>query len=138
MSEYFPKPKSFGGRVKVDLDLYNYATEADFKNATGIDTSATGLNSLKSKVDELDVDKLVPVLVDSSKLSYEVKNDVKKKSEYYAIIKDIEDKIPDITNVAPITTLDKIKGVKGEISIIHNLATNSALNAKINEILLLT
>ena len=26
MSEYFPEPKSFGGRVKVELDLSNCAT----------------------------------------------------------------------------------------------------------------
>ena len=39
MSEYFPEPKSSGGRVKVELDLSNYATKADLKNATGVDTS---------------------------------------------------------------------------------------------------
>ena len=38
MSEYFPKPKSFGANVKVESDLSNYATEANLKNATGIDT----------------------------------------------------------------------------------------------------
>ena len=32
MSEYFPEPKSFGGRVKVELDLSNYARKADLKN----------------------------------------------------------------------------------------------------------
>ena len=31
MSEYFPKPKSLGGDEKVELDLSNYATEANFK-----------------------------------------------------------------------------------------------------------
>ena len=31
MSEYFPQPKSSGGRVKVELDLSNYATKADLK-----------------------------------------------------------------------------------------------------------
>ena len=36
MSEYFPEPKSSGGRVTVELDLSNYATKADFKNATGL------------------------------------------------------------------------------------------------------
>ena len=35
--------------------------------------------SLKCKVNELDVDKLVPVLVNLSKLSVAVKNDVVKK-----------------------------------------------------------
>ena len=39
MSEYFPKPKSLGANVNVELDLSNYATKADLKNATGFDTS---------------------------------------------------------------------------------------------------
>ena len=42
----------------------------------------TGLNSLKSKVDKLDVDKLVPFLVDLSKLSDVVKNDIGEKDVY--------------------------------------------------------
>ena len=36
---YFPVPKSLGGRIKVDLDLSNYATKADLINATRIGTS---------------------------------------------------------------------------------------------------
>ena len=32
MSEYFPKPKSLGGNVIVELDLSNYATKADLEN----------------------------------------------------------------------------------------------------------
>ena len=55
MSEYFPKPKSLGANVKVELDLSNYATKADLKNATGVDTSdfakKTDLTNLKSNVD---------------------------------------------------------------------------------------
>ena len=39
MSEYFPKTKCLGGNVKVELDLSNYATKADLRNATGVDTS---------------------------------------------------------------------------------------------------
>ena len=39
----------------------------------------TGSNSLESKVDRLDVDELVPVAVDLSKLSDVVKNYVVKK-----------------------------------------------------------
>ena len=39
MSEYFPKPKSLGGKLKVELDLSNYGKKADLKNAAGIDTS---------------------------------------------------------------------------------------------------
>ena len=39
MREYFLKPNSLGANLKVELDMSNNATKADFKNATGIDTS---------------------------------------------------------------------------------------------------
>ena len=39
MSECFPEPKSLEGRVKVELDLYNYAAKTDLKITTEIDTS---------------------------------------------------------------------------------------------------
>ena len=39
MSEYFPEPKCSKRRVNVELDLSNYATKADLKNSTGVDTS---------------------------------------------------------------------------------------------------
>ena len=57
MSEYFPKPKSLG--VQFELDLSNYKTKADLKNATGVDTSdiakKTDLAHLKSDADKLDI-----------------------------------------------------------------------------------
>ena len=37
MSEYFPESKSVGGRVKVELNLSNYATKADLKNTVGLE-----------------------------------------------------------------------------------------------------
>ena len=40
MSEYFPELKSSRRRAKVELDLSNYVTKADLKNATGVDTSS--------------------------------------------------------------------------------------------------
>ena len=62
MKGYFPESKSLGDRVKVELDLSNYATKADLKNATGVDTSkfAKKIDSadLKSNFDKLDIDKL--------------------------------------------------------------------------------
>ena len=39
MSKYFPELKSSGRRVKVEVDLSNYATKADLENATGVHTS---------------------------------------------------------------------------------------------------
>ena len=132
MSEYFPAPKYLGGKVKFELDLSNFATKTDLKNATGIDTSSfaekvnlanlksnvdkldidklkiipTNLSNLKSKTDKIDVDKLVPFLVDLSKLSNVVKNDIDKNDVYNAKIKKIEDKIPDITNLTSKSTLN--------------------------------
>ena len=52
------------------------------------------LSNLKSEVDKLGVEKLVPVPVDLSKLSDVVKNDVVKKDIFNAKIKIIGDKIP--------------------------------------------
>ena len=86
---------------------------------------------MKSKADKLDVDKLVLVPVDLSKLSDVVKNNVVKKDVYNANVKNIEDKIPDITNVAINTTFNaKINEVKKETPSFTNLATTTALNAK--------
>ena len=65
---------------------------------------------MKSKIDKLDVDKLVPIPIDWIKLSDVVKN--AKKDVHNAKIKNIEDKISDITI----------------------LATNATLNAKTNEV----
>ena len=39
LSEYFPESKSSRERVKIELDLSNYATKTDLKNAAGVDTS---------------------------------------------------------------------------------------------------
>ena len=78
MSQYFPKPyEPFGGDINVKVDLSNYALKADIKNIPHVDTSKFALKansaSLKTKVDKLDIDKLVPVPVDLSKLSDVVK-----------------------------------------------------------------
>ena len=78
MSQYFPKPfRSFRRNINVKVDLSNYATKADIKNISHVDTSSfalkTNLANLKTEVDKLDIDKLVSVPVDLSKLSDVVK-----------------------------------------------------------------
>ena len=78
MCQYFPKLfRSSGGNISVKVDLSNYATKTDLKNVTPVDTASfalkTNLACLKTEVDKLDVDKLVPVPVDLSKLSDVVK-----------------------------------------------------------------
>ena len=140
--------------MKVELDISNYATNADLKNAAGFDRSKfanwkssvhkldidkfknvpTNLSNLKSKIDKLDVDKVIPALVDLSKLSDLVRNNAVKWDVCNAKIKNIEGKIPDITNLATNITLNvKIHEVKKEIPSIINLATID-LNTKINEV----
>ena len=75
--------KPFGGDINVKVDLSNYATKTDIKNISHVDTSSfalkSNLASLKTEVDKLDIDKLVLVSVDLSKLNDVVKNDVAKK-----------------------------------------------------------
>ena len=62
--------------------------------------------------------------------SLNVKNDV-----HNATMKNIEDKVPDITNLATNTTLNtKTNEVKGKMPIITNSATTAALITKINEV----
>ena len=46
----------------------------------------TNLANLETKVDKLDIDKLVPVLADLSKLSDVVKNDIVKKTVYDKLV----------------------------------------------------
>ena len=88
MSQYFPKPFNthFGDSIKVKTDLSNYATKADIKNISHVDTSSfalkTNLANLKTEVDKLVIDNLKPVPTDLSKLSNVVKNDVVKKTDY--------------------------------------------------------
>ena len=91
MSQYFPKPhEPFGGDINVKVDLSNYATKTDIKNISHVDTSSfalkTNLANLKHEVDKLDIDKLVPVPTDLSKLSDVAKKAVVKKDVYDKLV----------------------------------------------------
>ena len=91
MSKFFPEPyKPFGGDINVKVDLSNYATKTDIKNISHVDTSSfalkTNLANLKTEVDKLDINKLVPVPTDLSKLSNVVKNDAVKKTVYDKLV----------------------------------------------------
>ena len=102
-----PKIPKFVRTSFMDDPLSNYATEADIRHISDVDTSSfalksnlaswktdvdklnidklktvpTNLCNLKSKVDKLDIDKLAPVPVNLSNLSNVVKNEVVKKTE---------------------------------------------------------
>ena len=158
MIQYFPKPFNahLGDSIKVKTDLSNYATKTDIKNISHFDTSSfalkTNLASLKIDVDKLDIDKLVLIAVDLSKLSDIIKNDVVKKNvynklvakvdnidtsdfvlktNYNAKITELENKIPDISNLATKTALTT---VENKIPSVSNLAKKTGYNTKVTEI----
>ena len=161
MNQYFPKPyEPFGGDINVRVDLSNYATKDDIKNITHVDTSSfalkTNLANLKSEVDKLDVDKLMPLPTDLSKLSDVVKNDVVKKTDYNKLvtkvdnidtsglvkktdyntkITEIEDKMPDSSSLVKKTDYNtKITDIEDKIPDTSNLATKIALTTVENKI----
>ena len=152
MSQYFPKPyKSFERNINVKVYLSNYTVTTDLKNILYVDTSSfalkTNLASLKTEVDKLYIDKLVPVPVNLSKISDVVKNDVVKKNVYDRLVAkvnnidsnafvlktkyqtdktELEKEIPDKTNLVKQI---KITDLENKISVVSGFATKSALNA---------
>ena len=165
MSQYFPKSfKSFGRNLNVKVDLSKYATNADIKNISHVDTSSFALKknlaNLKTKVDKLDIDKLVPVPADLRKLSDVVKNGVVKKTTYDKLVakvnavplnnidtsrfvlktkydtdkSELENKIPDTSGLVKKTDYDaKISELKNKIPDISDLATKTALTTVENK-----
>ena len=155
MSQYFPKPyEAFSRDINVKVDLSNYATKADIKNISHVDTSSfalkSNLASLKTEVDKLDIDKLVPLQVDLGKLSDEVKSDVKKtvydklvvkvnnidtsrlvlKNEYDTDKTELKNKIPDTRCLVKKTDYNaRITATEFQLPSISGLATNAALTA---------
>ena len=119
----------------LKTNLANLKTEVDKLDIDKLKSLPNNLSILKMKVDKLDIDKLLPLPADLSKLSNVVKNQVVKKTEYDAKIKNIEGKISDINNLATKSTLNtKINEVKNEIISITGLATTSALTTVENKI----
>ena len=157
MSQYFPKLyEPFGGDINVKVDLSNYATKTDIKNISHIDTSSfalkSNLTSLKTEVDKLDINKLVPVPVDLSKLSDVVKNDVVKKDVYDKLVTKVNNintsdfvlkttystdktelgkKIPDVNDFVKKVKLSKLENKIPDVS---SLATKTALTTVENKI----
>ena len=157
MSQYFPKPfRSFGGNINVKVDLSNYATKADIKNITHVDSSSFALKanlaSLKAEVDKLDTDKLASAPVDLSKVSDVVKNDVVKKTVYDKLAANVnnidtndfvlktkqqtdktelEKKIPDVTDFVRKIKLNELEN---KIPDANSLVTKTALTAVENKI----
>ena len=107
-------------------NLTNLKSDVDKSDIDRLKSVLSNLCNLKIKADKTDVEKLVPVPVDLSKLIDVVKNVIKKDLCNFQL-KNIQDKIPDITNLATNTTLNaKINQIKNERPNITKLATTAA------------
>ena len=80
-------------KITLELDLSNYATKANLKKATAVDSSGfvknTDLAGFKSGFDRLDIDELKTTPLDLSKLTNVVKNLVVKKTVYDELVKKV-------------------------------------------------
>ena len=144
MSQYFPPYRSSRSRVKVELDLKNYATKSDLCNISHVDVSSfalkTNLASLKTEVDKIDIDKLKTVPIDLSKLSNVVKNDVVKKTEYDKLVAKVNGIDP--TGFVKKTKYEqygadlekKMSDVDKKIPNVNSFITKTIFNAKVTEI----
>ena len=146
--------------MKVELDLFNYATKADLKNATGVDTSdfakmtylgnsksdvnkldidklktvPSNLSNLKSKEDKLDIGKLETTPVDWSKESNVVKNNVVKKTEYDELVKNVHSiKTTDTSDlVKNLTITQKVMKLKIKLILIMIMINILLLKKSLN------
>ena len=142
MSQYFPKPyEPLGGDIS-HVNTSSFALK-------------TNLASLKTEVYKLDIDKLVPVPVDLSKLSDIVKHDVVKKDVYDKLVAKVnnidtsefvlktkfdtnksesENKIPDASGLVKKTDYNtKFTEIEGKIPDVTNLATKASLTTVENK-----
>ena len=118
--------------MKAELNLSNYATKANLKNATGVDKK-TDLANLKSDVDKLDIDKLknvtsglrswkskvgkldiVKLETTPIELSEVIKNDAVKNTKYHELVKKVSNII---SNINTTDTSDLVKKVDNDTKI---------------------
>ena len=137
MSQYLPKPfRNFGGNNNIKVDLSSYATKTDLKNVMHVDTSSFALKknsaSLKTEVDKLDIDKLVPVSVELSKLSDVVRNDIVKKAMYDKLVAKVNN--ADTSGFVLKTEYETDKpGWENKVPVTSRLVKKTDYNAKIIE-----
>ena len=135
MSKYVPPYNDSSEKIKVELDLSNYATKKDIKDITHIDASGfaskTNLAALKTEVDKIDTDKLKTTPDDLAKLSNVVKNDVVKKTDYNAKVSDIETQIA-AANKNVLDNLADIKVLKTKTVDTSNFVTRTKFSTDTN------
>ena len=170
MSYYPVKDSRIRDKIKVVLDLSNYATKKELDQATSVDASdlaakkdifvlkdeveklgisklvnlSRSLSNLKTKVDDLDVDKLKAVPSNLKKISDVVDKDVFNSTKSKTLktkVKNLERKILDVTTVIRINQYntdkqnlkEKIGDVDEKVIDASAFVTKTILNTKINE-----
>ena len=109
---YYPEPDNhITNKIKVELELSDYATKKDLDHATSVDTSYLAAKKdfivLKPEVDKLDINKLVNVSTSSNNLETEV-NDLDVKLKTVPVdLKKLSDALDN--EVAKNTTLNTLK-----------------------------
>ena len=103
---YFPEPSTCSeNKVKVEIELSNYVTKSDFKNAAGVGTSKfakkVDLANLNSGTDKLYIGKLETTPTDLTKLSNIVNNEF-VKNIYIEMVKKLN-------AIETIDTIDLVK-----------------------------
>ena len=123
MSQYLPKPfRNFGGNNNIKVDLSSYATKTDLKNVMHVDTSSFAV----------DIDKLVPVSVELSKLSDVVRNDIVKKAMYDKLVAKVNN--ADTSGFVLKTEYETGKpGWENKVPVTSRLVKKTDYNAKIIE-----
>ena len=170
MSYYPEKDSHIRDKVKVELDLSNYEAKKELDQATSVDASdlaakkdlfvmkdeveklgisklvnfSRNLSNLKTKVDDLDVDKLKAVPSNLKKISdvvdKEVFNSTKSKT-LKTKANNLERKILDVTTVIHINQYntdkqnleEKIGDIDEKVVDASGLVTKTILNTKISE-----
>ena len=170
MSYYPEKDSHIRDKVKVELDLSNYEAKKELDQATSVDASdlaakkdlfvmkdeveklgisklvnfSRNLSNLKTKVDDLDVDKLKAVPSNLKKISdvvdKEVFNSTKSKT-LKTKANNLERKILDVTTVIHINQYntdkqnleEKIGDIDEQVVDASGLVTKTILNTKISE-----
>ena len=157
MNAYYPPYRNSSNNVKVKLDLTNYASKTDLKNITHVDVSSfaskTNLAALKTKVDQIDADKLKTTTADLAKLTNAIENDVVKKTDYNTKVTSIEAQIAGVIKIKAANVIAKSANTKANTirsnltayatkadvatditAIKNNNVTNANLSSQLNDL----
>ena len=111
--------------------------EVDKLDINKLVNNLTGLNKLKTKIDDLDVGKFKTLPIDFKKKSDVVSKKIVKNAKFNTLnakVNILENKIPDQYTLIQ-NLVKKIKDVENKIQSVSYLVTASVLNTKIREML---